>query len=66
MLERVDELPFVDIYNYMNYMIQVDRELVRVQGKECITPLHCAAEEGNVELMVEFLLACPESILDVN
>ncbi|WOH09714.1 hypothetical protein DCAR_0729172 [Daucus carota subsp. sativus] len=48
-------------------MINVDRELVRVQGKECNTPLHFVADqEGNVELMVELLLACPESILDVN
>ncbi|KAK1394933.1 PGG domain-containing protein [Heracleum sosnowskyi] len=47
-------------------MINIDRELVRVQGKEYSTPLHCVAKEGNVKLMVEFLLACPESILDVN
>ncbi|KAL8116101.1 hypothetical protein AgCh_022554 [Apium graveolens] len=47
-------------------MINIDRELVRLQGKEYSTPLHCVAKEGNVKLMVEFLLACPESILDVN
>ncbi|KAK1394932.1 PGG domain-containing protein [Heracleum sosnowskyi] len=47
-------------------MINIDRELVRVQGKECNTPLHCAAENGYTDLVLEFLLACPESILDVN
>lgn len=47
-------------------MINIDRELVRVQGTESNTPLHCVAEKGNVDLVVEFLLACPESILDVN
>ncbi|KAK1394930.1 PGG domain-containing protein [Heracleum sosnowskyi] len=47
-------------------MIDIDRELVRAQGTESNTPLHCVAEKGNVDLVVEFLLACPESILDVN
>lgn len=31
-----------------------------------MTPLHLVARNGDVELLTEFLLACPESITDAN
>ncbi|KAJ4726464.1 Ankyrin repeat-containing protein [Melia azedarach] len=41
------------------------RNLVRVQGREGKTSLHYVAEEGIVDLLSEFLAACPESIKGV-
>ncbi|GAY68434.1 hypothetical protein CUMW_264070 [Citrus unshiu] len=46
-------------------LIDVDRNLVRVQGREGVTPLHYVAEKGNVDLLCKFLAACPESILQL-
>lgn len=46
-------------------LLDVDKDLVRVQGKGGVTPLHFAAETGNLHLLVEFLKACPKSIEDV-
>ncbi|XP_058192162.1 ankyrin repeat-containing protein BDA1-like [Rhododendron vialii] len=46
-------------------LIKYDRELIRVQGKERKTPLHCVAEAGDTDLLAEFLCACPESIKDL-
>ncbi|THG23482.1 hypothetical protein TEA_008413 [Camellia sinensis var. sinensis] len=40
------------------------RELIRVKGRESFTPLHYVAEKGDIDLLAEFLLACPESIMD--
>lgn len=31
-----------------------------------MTPLHLVVEKGDVDLLTEFLMACPKSILDVN
>ena len=46
-------------------LIDVDRNLVRVQGREGVTPLHYIAEKGNVDLLCKLLEACPESITEV-
>ncbi|GMQ06893.1 hypothetical protein CsSME_00051313 [Camellia sinensis var. sinensis] len=45
-------------------LINFDKELIRVKGRESFTPLHYVAENGDVDLLAEFLLACPESIMD--
>ncbi|KAL7167027.1 hypothetical protein ACSBR2_037648 [Camellia fascicularis] len=45
-------------------LINVDKELIRVQGRENFTPLHYVAEKGDIDLWAEFLYACPESIMD--
>ncbi|CAL5430497.1 unnamed protein product [Camellia sinensis] len=45
-------------------LINFDKELIRVKGRESFTPLHYAAEKGDVDLLAEFLSACPESIMD--
>ena len=42
-----------------------ERDLVRVQGREGKTPVHHVAELGDVDLLAEFLWACPTSIEDV-
>ncbi|PON64638.1 Transmembrane protein [Parasponia andersonii] len=46
-------------------LLSTDRNLVRVKGREAKTPLHYVAEIGNVDLLAEFLAACPESIQDL-
>ncbi|ESR55691.1 hypothetical protein CICLE_v10020060mg [Citrus x clementina] len=46
-------------------LIDVDRNLVRVQGREGVTPLHYVAEKGNVDLLCKLLEACPESITEL-
>ncbi|KAM7515232.1 hypothetical protein LguiA_004815 [Lonicera macranthoides] len=46
-------------------LVKYDSELVRVQGKERFTPLHYVVETDDVDLLAEFLLACPTSIKDL-
>ncbi|XP_023922311.1 ankyrin repeat-containing protein BDA1 [Quercus suber] len=47
-------------------LLQVDRDLVHVKGKEGITLLHFAAGiDDHLDLLVEFLSVCPHSIEDV-
>ena len=47
-------------------LLQVDGDLVRVKGREGITPLHCAAgTNDHVDVLAKFLLLCPDSIKDV-
>jgi ankyrin repeat protein len=45
--------------------VKINKELVRVQGREGITALHYASQIGEVELLANFLFACPDSIEDV-
>ncbi|KAF4362512.1 hypothetical protein F8388_011339 [Cannabis sativa] len=49
----------------VNRLVRVDTDLVRVRGREGKTPLHCVAEEGNLEFLKMFLSLCPLSIQDV-
>ena len=47
-------------------LLQHNADLVRVKGRECMTPLHYAAtKNGNLALLENFLLVCPDSITDV-
>ncbi|XP_059639184.1 ankyrin repeat-containing protein BDA1-like [Cornus florida] len=46
-------------------LINIDNELIRVQGKERVTPLHYAAVRNKFHLVAEFLCACPLSIEDL-
>lgn len=43
----------------------VDSNLIRVKGKDRITSLHLVAEIGDIDLLEEFLLACPSAIEDL-
>ncbi|KAF5936502.1 hypothetical protein HYC85_027631 [Camellia sinensis] len=45
-------------------LINFDKELIRIKGRESFTPLHYVAKRGDIDLLAEFLCACPESILD--
>ncbi|KAF5935784.1 hypothetical protein HYC85_026913 [Camellia sinensis] len=45
-------------------LINFDKELIRIKGRESFTPLHYVAKKGDIDLLAEFLCACPESILD--
>ncbi|CAJ2655043.1 unnamed protein product [Trifolium pratense] len=45
--------------------MKINKELVRVQGREGLTPLHYASQIGEVEFIANFLFACPNSIEDV-
>ncbi|XP_059444292.1 uncharacterized protein LOC132176176 [Corylus avellana] len=46
-------------------LLDADKDLVRVQGKEGATPLHHVAQTGNLYLLAEFRKVCPMSIKDV-
>ena len=47
-------------------LLQLDGDLVRVKGREQLTPLHYVVESGeHLNLLDEFLLLCPNSITDV-
>ncbi|TYI83811.1 hypothetical protein E1A91_D05G319100v1, partial [Gossypium mustelinum] len=46
-------------------LLKADKDLVRVKGREGMTPLHWVVTMGNSNLLIEFLEACPECIEDV-
>ncbi|XP_030931038.1 ankyrin repeat-containing protein BDA1-like [Quercus lobata] len=47
-------------------LLQVDGDLVRIKGREGITPLHYAVVvDDQLDLLAEFLSICPDSIEDV-
>ncbi|XP_060671064.1 ankyrin repeat-containing protein BDA1 [Ziziphus jujuba] len=58
-LDRIDDIPFVDT------PLHVAACFGHVQGREGKTPLHYVVEQGDVDLLTEFLSACPQSIQDV-
>ncbi|XVF31027.1 hypothetical protein REPUB_Repub16aG0110000 [Reevesia pubescens] len=47
-------------------LLSIDKDLVRVKGREGYTPLHYVAREGNVYLLSHFLDHCPNCILDLS
>nr|POE52437.1 ankyrin repeat-containing protein bda1 [Quercus suber] len=47
-------------------LLQVNGDLVRIKGREGITPLHYAvAVDDQLDLLAKFLSVCPNSIEDV-
>ncbi|KAK7851635.1 ankyrin repeat-containing protein bda1 [Quercus suber] len=47
-------------------LLQIDGDLVHVKGKGRLTPLHHIVKSGkHFDLLEEFLLVCPDSIVDV-
>ncbi|KAL4601426.1 hypothetical protein ACB092_11G272400 [Castanea dentata] len=47
-------------------LLQIDGDLVHVKGRERLTPLHHIVESGkHLDLLEEFLLVCPDSVVDV-
>ncbi|MED6196833.1 hypothetical protein PIB30_051074 [Stylosanthes scabra] len=47
-------------------LVDMNKEVVRVKGREGDTPLHLASQKGECDLLAYFLSACPDSIEDVN
>ncbi|KAL1220407.1 Ankyrin repeat-containing protein BDA1 [Cardamine amara subsp. amara] len=45
--------------------VTINSSLVSIKGRGRITPLHQVAQIGDVELLSEFLFACPSSINDL-
>ncbi|GKV30541.1 hypothetical protein SLEP1_g39342 [Rubroshorea leprosula] len=45
-------------------LVRVDKDLIRVKGRGGLTSLHLATEIGDLDLVAEFLEACPECITD--
>ncbi|GAU49706.1 hypothetical protein TSUD_135280 [Trifolium subterraneum] len=45
--------------------VDINKDLVRVKGREGMTHLHFTSQIGEIELMAKFLFACPDSIEDV-
>ncbi|XP_027069202.1 ankyrin repeat-containing protein BDA1-like [Coffea eugenioides] len=46
-------------------LVKYDPELIRVKGRERLTPLHHVAQVGDADLLAYFLLLCPKSIQDL-
>jgi ankyrin repeat protein len=46
-------------------LVDMNRELVRVKGREGWTSFHFASHMEDVELLAKFLFVCPESIENV-
>ncbi|TYI62627.1 hypothetical protein E1A91_D10G259100v1 [Gossypium mustelinum] len=46
-------------------LLRFDEGLVRVKGREDLTPLHHVVQTGNVDLLVKLLAVCPEAMEDV-
>ena len=47
-------------------LLQIDGDLVHVKGRERLSPLHYIVKSGkHLDLLEEFLLVCPDSIVDV-
>ncbi|KAF3563257.1 hypothetical protein DY000_02017026 [Brassica cretica] len=47
-------------------LIMFDSTLVRIPGRGGMTPLHHVVTIGDLDLLAEFLVLCPESIRDTN
>ncbi|KAK8509457.1 hypothetical protein V6N13_061911 [Hibiscus sabdariffa] len=47
-------------------LVNADKDLVRVKGREGMTPFHQAVASNNLDAFTEFLVVCPECIVDVN
>lgn len=46
-------------------LLDVDKDLVRVQGREGVTPLHYAVQTGKLKFLALCFEVCPDSIKDV-
>ncbi|KAK6924794.1 Ankyrin repeat [Dillenia turbinata] len=46
-------------------LIRANRDVIRVKGRMGMTALHSVAHSGDINLLAEFLKACPESIEDL-
>ncbi|XP_061352809.1 ankyrin repeat-containing protein BDA1-like [Gastrolobium bilobum] len=65
-LEKLNQQEYNPIHKRMVIrFVEINRDLVRVKGREGITPLHFASRIGDVDLLSNFLSACPDSIEDV-
>jgi len=51
-----------DQKHMMYRFVKINKDLVRVKGREGLTPLHFASQIGEVDLLAHFLLLCPQSI----
>ncbi|KAJ0260999.1 Ankyrin repeat family protein [Hirschfeldia incana] len=47
-------------------LVKVDPSLVRLKGRQGMTPLLLAVSKKNIDLISEFFLVCPKSIVDAN
>ncbi|KAG5034139.1 hypothetical protein AAZX31_04G057200 [Glycine max] len=52
-------------YRMVCRFVDINKDLVRVKGREGLTPLHIATQTGRTDLVAKFLSACPGSIEDV-
>ncbi|RYR67639.1 hypothetical protein Ahy_A03g014025 [Arachis hypogaea] len=57
-------------HNLVRRLVEINKDLVRVKGREGVTPLHFVCQSGddneNITLLIDLLEACPGSIEDVN
>ncbi|MED6135770.1 hypothetical protein PIB30_049725 [Stylosanthes scabra] len=56
--------------NLVRRLVEINKDLVRVKGREGVTPLHFVCQSGddeeNITLLIDLLKACPDSIKEVN
>ncbi|MED6137761.1 hypothetical protein PIB30_067996 [Stylosanthes scabra] len=57
-------------HNVVRRLVEINKDLVRVKGREGITPLHFVCQSGdsedNITLLIYLLKSCPNCIEDVN
>jgi ankyrin repeat protein len=64
-LENYQDLQRKQTGLLVHRLLDHDKDIVRVQGREGVTPLHYVAQIGNLDLLSKFLKVCPTSIQDV-
>ncbi|MED6127775.1 hypothetical protein PIB30_091369 [Stylosanthes scabra] len=57
-------------HNLVRRLVEINKDLVRIKGREGVTPLHFVCQSGddedNIRLLTDLLEACPDCIEDVN
>ncbi|MED6137759.1 hypothetical protein PIB30_067994 [Stylosanthes scabra] len=57
-------------HNVVRRLVEINKDLVRVKGREGVTPFHFVCQSGDskesITLLIDLLQACPDCIEDVN
>lgn len=49
----------------MLLFVEINKDLIRIKGREGLTPLRFVSQNGDVDLLAIFLTACSDSIENV-
>ncbi|KAE8055482.1 hypothetical protein FH972_012322 [Carpinus fangiana] len=69
-LQKFNELEYYRVLQInqaqlVEQLIDADSDIVRVPGREGVTPFHYVAQMGNLDLLTKFSKGCPKSYEDV-